>query len=248
VSAKFVIRFDDISPEMSWTKFQVFEDLAKSLGLQYLVGVIPNCQDESLRIERIKFNFWDKIREWKNLGWTIAQHGYSHQYVNHSSGILGISSNSEFSELPLSLQLDTLKKGKIILEEQEIWEPVFMAPSHSFDINTLEALTLLDFKYITDGYGVYPYRMGNLIALPQLFSKPFNFGFGIYTICIHTNTITSKESNRIVKFIETNSSNIISFYSAVELQPKFPSIAALARNTTSLTLRITRNLKRIRSR
>ena len=53
-------------------------------------------------------------------------------------------------------------------QTKSVWDGVFMAPSHSFDADTLRALRDLDFTSITDGFGFYPYDLHGLTAVPQL--------------------------------------------------------------------------------
>ena len=47
---------------------------------------------------------------------------------------------------------EKIKKGKEILESHNVYTDVFFAPSHSYDDNTLRALSKCGFKYISDGY------------------------------------------------------------------------------------------------
>ncbi len=242
MNPQFVIRFDDISPRMAWSKFTVFDELSKELDLPFLVGVIPNCLDSKLTIEAERVDFWDVVRHWSRRGWTIAQHGYTHQYVTKNPGILKISNNSELAGLTYMEQLAKIDAGKAILVQQGVWRPVFMAPSHSFDEVTVKVLSELEFCYLTDGYGVYPYRVGSLTALPQLFSGAKNFGFGIYTICLHVNTMTPVQMSSMIRFIRENRAKIISFEQAVSASSIFPGVALAVRLATSVAIPIIRNL------
>lgn len=243
---RFILRFDDITPGMAWSKFSIFDKLSDELDLPLLVGVVPNCLDPKLAVEPPRSDFWEVVRQWSHRGWTIAQHGYTHQYVTQDPGLLVVnkkSKQSEFAGLPYQEQFTKLKAGKDILIAQDVWQPVFMAPSHSFDENTLRALTDLEFRYLTDGYGLYPYRMENLIAIPQLFSNPLHFGFGVYTICLHVNSMSDMQISKIVQYVKKNRHRFISFYEAAHLNSSIPSVAAISRFTTSRVLPIVRALR-----
>ncbi len=238
--AKFVIRFDDISPGMAWSKFDAFEEISMQLSIPFLLGVIPFCQDNSLVVEEEQKDFWEKIRTWKRYGWTIAQHGYEHRYSNNNKGILGISNKSEFAGKPFKEQKSLLEKGKRILINEGVWEPIFMAPAHSFDKVTLEALSSTGFHYITDGYGLFPYKIKNLVAVPQLFSRPLNLGFGVYTICLHVNNMSEDQISSMITFLTRNHKKCISFNDAVNMKCLVPGASIVFRHSASLLLRLLR--------
>ncbi len=242
---KFVIRFDDINSKMAWSKFSIFEVAIVDLNIHPIIGVVPNCLDKEIEIEPALVGFWDKIREWSAFGWTIAQHGYTHQYETHDSGLLSVNNNSEFSGLPYKTQFAKLKAGKDILHREGVWEPVYMAPAHSFDDVTLLALAALEFRYLTDGYGFYPHDLGSLAAVPQLFASTLHFGFGVYTICLHVNTMTESQILNMIAFMRRNSRNFISFKDAVNIRCPVPAVASFSRIVTSSVIRTVRAIRRM---
>jgi predicted deacetylase len=244
ISPKFVLRFDDIAPGMAWSKFAAFDALAHELNIPLLVGVVPHCLDPKLAKEPAREDFWDVVRAWVKRGWTIAQHGYTHQYWTKDPGILAISNKSELASLSYEEQFAKLKAGKEILSEQNVWQSVFMAPSHSFDENTLQALSMLGFHYLTDGYGIYPYQFGKITAIPQLFASPRNFGFGVYTICLHVNNMSPLQIQNMLSFIRSHHKQFISFEDASLMQCQVPGVAAITRFATSAALKAARTLRR----
>lgn len=238
----FVLRFDDITPGMDWTKFSILKQTISELKLTAIIGVVPNNCDDKLNVALSNPNFWKEIRSLRKNGWTIAQHGHTHQYVNQDSGLLKINSLSEFAGLSYQEQYSKIKIGKEILEKEEVWQPIFMAPAHSFDHTTLDALHQLDFKHLTDGYGLYPYTIRDTTLLPCLFSTPKHFGFGVYTICIHVNTMSSDQIEKMLEFIKANSARIISFEEAVNYSPKFQLLDTVTRYSLSFFLQTFRKL------
>jgi len=118
-----------------------------------------------------------------------------------------------------------------------------MAPSHSFDSETLRALRDLNFTAITDGFGFYPYELWGLTAVPQLVARPLGFGFGVETICLHVNTMSDDAIKRIIDFIHAHHQQIISFSEAKEIIPAIPLIPSFLRSATSLTLRLRRAVR-----
>jgi len=241
---KYILRFDDITPGMSWSKFKSIESVLIDKNIKPVMGVVPSNLDNKLCVENENNQFWDVVRTWRSRGYSIAQHGFNHIYHTNDSGILKVNNNSEFSGLPFENQFKKLKDGKAILVEQGVWQPIFMAPSHSFDANTIRALRELDFEFITDGYGVYPYEIDGLTLMPQLFSSGKNFGFGVYTICIHLNNMTDKQVYELSEFIKNNCNKFILFDDACGIKPIFSSIAMVSRLITSSVIPFLRNLRR----
>lgn len=246
--ARFIIRFDDVCPGMNWATFGRFLAFFDSHpSIRPMLGVVPDNRDPSLDVAPSAAGFWDRVRNWRRRGWTIAQHGHTHQYTRQDGGLLGIGSKSEFAGLPYEEQLLKLRLGKEILEREDVWEPYFMAPSHSFDQATLRALGALGFEAITDGYGIYPYRIGGMKAIPQLFGSTVDFGAGVYTICLHCNRMPEARIASLLEFMGHNESRIIDFPSALDIAAP-PVMGSLARVATSLAARSIRSARRLSGR
>lgn len=187
---------------MNWDNFIKIKEKAESLNISAILGVIPENRDPSLSQWSTPSDFYDILLEYKSRGDIIAQHGTYHQYVNRNPGILGISNKSEFAGLPYEVQLKKLSRGKRILCEAGLWMPVFMAPSHSFDLLTLRALSDLNFKSVTDGYGFTPYRKSGITLFPQMTSRFLKYGWGVSTNCLHVNSMQSKDVVRFNNFLD----------------------------------------------
>jgi predicted deacetylase len=222
---------------MAWSKFKPFEAVADALHLPFLIGVVPQCRDLSLSVEPERTDFWPWVRERASKGWTIAQHGYTHLYATKQSGLLGIGRKSELAGLPYEEQLAKLAAGKEILVREGVWHGVFMAPSHSFDANTLKALKSLDFSAITDGYGFYAYDLHGLVALPQLLARPMGLGLGVETICLHANTMSEDAIQRMVEFIKTHHTAIIGFGESIAIEAPSAMVEWLSRGLSQVALR-----------
>jgi predicted deacetylase len=243
----FILRVDDICATMDWDKFGQFERmLGQYEHIKPLLGVIPENRDARLQIHPPRADFWNQVRRWRDMGWTIAQHGYTHEYTQRDGGILGIGRQSEFAGLAYEDQFAKLQAGKEILIAQDVWEPYFMAPSHSFDETTLAALSNLGFIAVTDGYGIFPYRMGELIAVPQLFSKPLHFGLGTYTICLHTNSMKEEQFSQLAQAVAGHFANFTTFPMACQAKRE-GMLAQGARHLTAISLKAMRALRRKRS-
>jgi hypothetical protein len=162
-------------------------------------------------------DFWQTIRKLANSGWTVAQHGFSHRYLNSEAGLLDITHQSEFTGLTYAEQYQKISQGKQILENKlarniDWW----MAPSHSFDQTTCRVLKDLKFNYITDGLAIFPFSRFGLTWLPQQLWQPVNLPFGIWTICIHPNKVNSNYLERLDLFIKEHTTNIVSPENAIK--------------------------------
>ena len=236
MSTLYLIRFDDITPGMAWTRFQPFEDLARELRLPYLLGVVPDCRDVKLMIEPSRPDFWPWVRRMKANGATIAQHGYMHLYETDHRGLLGLGRKSEFAGLSYEVQFERLARGKEIMQGEGVWDGVFMAPSHSFDAETVRALKALGFRGLTDGFGFFPYEIDGLKAVPQLFARPFGFGVGVETICIHANTLSDERRAMLLQKFRDLHSDIVGFDDAMRVRTSSPILAEALRFITRAAL------------
>lgn len=75
MSAKILIRFDDICPTMNFEQFHLAETMMDKYQIKPLVGVVPDCRDSDLLISDGKNDFWDYVLALQKKGYTIAMHG-----------------------------------------------------------------------------------------------------------------------------------------------------------------------------
>ena len=205
MGARYLLRFDDICPGMNWQAWSQIEAILKDADIRPIVAVVPDNTDASLNVGPIHSDFWAKVREWQAMGWTIGIHGYRHEYVTRESGIIGVSPHSEFAGLAYEAQLEKIQKGIEIFKRNEIKPQVWVAPSHSFDQNTIKALAAAGIRSLSDGHSFYPYRDRNdVLWMPQQFWRLRSMPFGIWTICYHHNLWTDRNvlefKNDVEKF------------------------------------------------
>src|SRR5687768_2600237 len=224
---RFVIRLDDVCPTMSWSAYRRASALFQELGVRPLLAVVPDNRDPSLMVDAPDPAFWAEMRARAAEGWTLAQHGYTHQYTTDHPGLLRLGKRSELAGLSYARQREMLADGQALLREQGCATDVFIAPSHSFDRETLRALRDLGFRYLSDGYGLYPFRRDGLVWVPQLFASGRHFGVGIYTICLHLNTMSERAWESFAAFLRRQQRRIIDFPSAARRRnPVLNAIAA----------------------
>ena len=213
-----LIRIDDIAENMNWDLMEKSELLFEKYGIKPVLGVIPENKDDTLLSYPKKNDFWEKVRIWKNKGWEIAMHGYTHVYDKKTkkNDYFNHGGDSEFCGHSLETQELRIKKGLEKFDSEKIKIRAFFAPNHTYDQNTFVALKNNGINEIIDGYGLMPYSENNIKFIPQLFYKVFALPFGIQSTQIHLNYWEQKDFDNFEKFIIENLKNIITYDQAIE--------------------------------
>lgn len=205
--ASYIFRFDDITPNMNWARFSALKHLFQQYQVPAILGVVPDNQDPALNVTSPNPVFWQEIRALHQAGWVIAQHGYHHTYHTSEGGILNIQRRSEFAGRSYETQRADILAGKQRLEA-DLTFPIhwWMAPAHSLDATTCRVLTELGFTHITDGVSLFPYRDYGLTWVPAQLWQPRSLPWGVWTICIHLNTLSDAGFKEIEDFLTTHAS------------------------------------------
>jgi predicted deacetylase len=186
--AKYLIRFDDICPTMNWSVWRQIERILVRFEVKPIVAVVPDNQDEKLRVSSVNKAFWDEVRGWQACGWTIGLHGYQHRYGTRNAGLIGINKNSEFSGLCHTEQRSKLRQALDIFERERVVADIWVAPAHSFDGTTLRALCDLGLRRVSDGFSLYPHLdSSGMLWIPQQLWRFRKMPLGLWTICFHVN-------------------------------------------------------------
>jgi len=190
----YILRLDDACPTMKRDIWFKFERILDDFQIKPIIGIIPDCKDPKLYYEKPMNDFWDWVKHLEQKGWIIAMHGYQHLYTTKDSGIVGLNNYSEFAGLPYEIQAEKIKKAWNIFLSQGIKPKFWMAPAHSFDLNTLKVLKeFTDIEFITDGFAIFPYTAYGFKWLPQQLWKFRKLPFGVWTICLHPNIMGPKQ-------------------------------------------------------
>lgn len=213
VKKRILIRIDDVCPTMDYAKFMERICFFQKLGIKPLLGVIPDCEDNDLQYGEIN-NFWEMIRGFAEAGYPIAMHGYKHLYTTQKRGLVCFRKLSEFAGLPYDEQLAMLQNGKRVLEENGIHTEWFMAPGHSYDKQTVRALYSTGFRYVSDGRSSLPYHLYGMTFVPasSIWQSPFNGN--VVTLCLHPNTDSERNYQKVQTFVQQNATQISSFSEA----------------------------------
>lgn len=187
MTARYLIRFDDICPTMNWRTWDRIEPVLRAYGVKPILAVVPDNQDSKLRVDEGRADFWTRVRAWQEAGWCIALHGFQHRYVTRNAGLMGINSYSEFAGLSEAEQREKLVQALAIFRENEVYADVWVAPAHSFDAITVSLLLEMGIKVISDGFYARPVRRMGALWLPQQLWKFRPMPAGLWTVCLHCN-------------------------------------------------------------
>lgn len=198
MSCKYILRFDDICPTIKRDTWDKIVRILYKYDIKPIIAVIPQNKDSKFFEDSTTLTFWDDIKQFQEDGWMIGMHGFDHKYISHNSGILGISANTEFAGVEYEIQKKKITEGKQIFVEHGVKIESFIAPSHSFDLNTIKLLKSSGINTISDGFFVHPFSWLDINWLPcQLWDKISEKKNGVYTVCYH---ITGWDDNRISEF------------------------------------------------
>ena len=187
--AKYLIRFDDLCPTMDWDLWNKIERILLENRVKPLLAVIPCNEDSALVVDKPNDEFWQRVVQWQNYGWTIALHGYRHVMHESSAGLIRVSSYSEFAGVDWDVQSEMIASGIQIMLNNGVVPKAWVAPAHSFDMGTLNALRENDINIISDGHSLYPLLDSNgMFWIPQSFWRFRRMPLGVWTICFHHNS------------------------------------------------------------
>lgn len=208
MSAKYIVRLDDACPQMNHENWHRMEDLLDKYHVKPLVGVIPDNQDPEFNWTKDE-HFWERARNWQSKGWTIAQHGYHHLYLPEAKRKYFQKSHSlhtEWAGVDKDIQKKMLLAGYELLRSHGLFPMGFFAPAHTFDANTVAACKeILQLKFISDGYALWPYKKDGMTFIPSVCDGPFQMKvLGVFTFVAHPSEMKEKDFKRWEDYLDIN--------------------------------------------
>ncbi|MDX9917725.1 MAG: DUF2334 domain-containing protein [Gudongella sp.] len=209
----YLLRLDDASDFMDTIKWDRMEFLLNKYSVKPIVGIIPNNQDLNITIKyKRDKDFWKKARKWQAKGWTIALHGYTHVYITKCGGINPVNLQSEFAGVPLEVQKDKIKNALEVFEKQGLYPKIFSAPSHTFDLNTLEALRQISqIRVISDTVANDIYKNKGFHFIPQQCGRVRKLPIKLITFCYHPNEMEEVDFDRLELFINKERNKFVDY-------------------------------------
>jgi hypothetical protein len=96
---------------------------------------------------------------------------------------------------------------------------MFVAPRHGFDCATLRALREEGIPLLSDGFARIPFNRGGVTWIPQQLWGPVEKSSGLWTICIHSNSIHAAQLDELRAFIRDHAAQLTSVDSALAEYP-----------------------------
>jgi predicted deacetylase len=217
MKAQYLLRFEDICPTMNWAVWDRIEEILQRRRIHPVLAVVPDNRDPQLQVCPPRMRFWDRVREWQSNDWTIGMHGWQHVFVTRDPGIVRLADRSEFAGLPRPAQRRKLLSARGVFQRENIGSSLWIAPAHSFDVTTLELLPEFGFRYVSDGFSIYPHvdEFG-LTWLPQQLWDFRRRPFGTWTISFHINQWTDADVEQFDRDAERYGELISSFEAIVQ--------------------------------
>lgn len=246
--ARYLLRVDDLCPTISRDRWSRVRELIAEFRLQPILAVVPDNQDPDLRVSPPDSSFWSQLRLLESAGATIGLHGYRHLCLSRGRSLFSLQRTSEFAGVPPGTQRAWIRQGLHILREHGLDPRVFIAPRHGFDDNTLAALRAESVSLLSDGFARVPFLRSGLICIPQQLWAPVDKPGGVWTICIHPNTIRDGEIAVLRRFLSAHCGDFISVDRLLACQT-FAPLAFFESAQAEFALRrmlISRSLREIR--
>ncbi len=188
---------------MNWAMWRRVEQVLEANGVKPILAIVPDNRDPELEVDAPATDFWDQARRWRARGWTLAMHGHQHRYTEPTGGMLPISNKSEFAGLPWADQRAKLRAARQIFDQQGIVPEAWVAPSHSFDGNTVRGLREVGITVISDGLARYPFDEPEGITwVPHQMWRFSARRSGVWTVGYHFNRWPEREFRRFRSAME----------------------------------------------
>lgn len=203
---RIILRLDDACERIDESNWNKIEEICDKYDIKPLVGIIPNCKDVEMNKYNFNDTFWSlRVNRWITKGWTIAMHGLNHYFKTNESGINPVNKKSEFAGLSLNEQRQMINEGLKIFESHGVVPYVFFAPAHTFDNNTIDALSETKvITHISDTPAFDIYQAKGLTFVPQQSGIVRKLPFRTITFCYHPNTMKEEDFLKLERFAKKN--------------------------------------------
>jgi predicted deacetylase len=186
------------------------QSLIEEFHLQPILAVVPDNQDPELQISAPDPAFWGRMRALEAAGAAIGLHGYRHLCVSRGRSLVDLHRVSEFAGVPAATQRAWIGEGIRILRGHGLNPNIWVAPRHGFDANTLAALREEGILVLSDGFTRAPFLRSGFTWIPQQFWAPVEKDRGLWTICIHPNTVRESEIAAFHSFLSVHAAQFTS--------------------------------------
>ena len=245
---KYILRFDDITPEfLSTKKWSKIVKFLNKLNLKVILGVIPYSQDENLKVYGDYKKGIKVLQKLNKEGHLIAIHGCHHNLTySHGLSLVPINDFGEFAGKTALDQKILLKKSYDWFINKDITPKAWMAPAHSFDNTTIKCLKDININIISDGLFLGPRLRNEMIWIPQQLWRFKKLPFGCWTICIHLLDMSNNSLETLKNSIEKNISFFINPSYLVKDPGQISNFSIIDNFMQEITIKLLKAKKRLK--
>lgn len=214
-TARYLLRLDDLCPTMERSQWERVKALVTEYRISPILAVVPGNKDSNLALAAHDPAFWAEMRALEEAGATIALHGYQHLCMSEGPALLQLKERSEFAGVDEGRQLQWIREGIRILQTHGLDPKIWVAPNHGFDRGTLRALRASGISVVSDGLTRFPFKRDGVLWIPQQLWRPIEKQSGIWTICIHCNTVRLSEIDELAQFFRRHIAQLTSVESVI---------------------------------
>jgi hypothetical protein len=227
MTARYLLRLDDACSSMEARKWQLIEDMLDQLGILPIVAVVPDNQDPDLHFSEPALDFWQRVRSWQAKGWTIGMHGYQHiMHPTTCQLVLPFYERSEFAGLTYAQQAEKIRRSWDLFATERVTPSVWVAPAHCFDWQTLRAVAEESpIRIVSDGIARNIYFEAGFHWIPQQLWQLIPKPSGLWTVCLHPNTITDKQLSLLRQALEGKYAGKVTSLQQIELTNRTKSFS-----------------------
>lgn len=202
--AQYLLRVDDLCPTVAAQPWSRIAALIEQFGLAPILAVVPHNGDPGLMRSTADAAFWKNIRSMQARGAAIALHGYRHLCQSRGRALVPLARSSEFAGVPEATQRAWIREGLHLLKRRGLQPQAWVAPHHGFDAATLRVLRAEGIHVLSDGLARVPFIRQGMTWIPQQLWAPAEKRAGLWTICIHPNTISEAGLEALCVFVQTH--------------------------------------------
>lgn len=217
--ARYLLRVDDLCPTTNAERWLEVQEWIFEAGIRAILAVVPANRDPELAVSAPDPHFWTNMRRLEAAGATIGLHGFRHSCTQRGRSLVPVHRHTEFAGAAIEEQYKWIAAGLAILRSYGLTPKLWVAPRHGFDRNTLRALHLAGMNYLSDGLGRMPVRRDGVLWIPQQLWGPATKTEGLWTICIHPNTMTAADCGELRAFLRENGMRFTTFDSVIQDSP-----------------------------
>ena len=244
--ARYLLRIDDLCPTVHARLWNRLRDLIQGFGIQPILAVVPDNRDPELQTSPPDSEFWAQMRDLQESGATIALHGFNHVCSATGRSLLPLHRHTEFAGLDYHEQTRRIAQGLEILRGHGLNPELWVAPRHGFDRFTLRALRNQGIHYLSDGFARIPHLRGGLVWIPMQLWAPVAREKGLWTICLHPNTMDTAAIEQLRGFLLRHVHQFTSFDRVVADFPSQPLSGFEHLYRIAATLRVLRRAQKRR--